>query len=162
MQRFEDHSHISVTDANKALPRRLGFRSNQEAVCRVFDLAAQHHAGVREGSPHQALSLRLTLSNIDPAFRQRLNLQLSTPLSITMPTAPCEMLSMTGSGRRGRRAADPPPAGADVEELLDPAYVALNPITWQEVEKTLKEVLRRNHEPAHGRPLRGLPTPPWL
>ena len=57
LQRFEDHSHISITDANKALPRRLGFRSNQEAVCRVFDLAAQHHAGVREGSPHQAYKL---------------------------------------------------------------------------------------------------------
>ena len=62
---------------------------------------AEHHAGVREGSPGAGLRLRLTLPNIDAAFRQRLNLQLSMP-----STAAAECPATAGAGKRARRAQD--------------------------------------------------------
>ena len=101
LQRCQEQSHINIKNANQILPRRLGFRSDQQAICRLFDIAAQHHAGVREGSPGAALRLRLTLPNIDSTFRQRLNLQLSRP-----STAAAECPPMAGAGKRARRAQE--------------------------------------------------------
>ena len=39
-------------------------------MCRLFDLAASHRAGIHEGVPNASLRLRLTLRNMDPAFRR--------------------------------------------------------------------------------------------
>eukprot|EP00435_Cladocopium_sp_Y103_P019103 s1574_g4.t1 len=103
LQRCQEQTHINVKNANQILPRRLGFRSDQQAICRLFDFAAQHHAGVRKRSPGAALRLRLTLPNIDAAFRQRLNLQLSMP-----STAAAEDAATAGAGKRGRRAQGAP------------------------------------------------------
>ena len=97
LQSYQVRRHISVTDANIVLPCRLGFRSGQQAFCRLFDLAAQHHTGVREGNPNAGLRLRLTLANVDVAFRQRLNLQLSSPSALR----PAEEPAMASAGKRG-------------------------------------------------------------
>lgn len=195
LQRCQEQSHISVTNVNTILPRRLKFRSDQEAICRLFDLATQYHAGVREGSPNAALRLRLTLPNIDPPFRQRLNLQLSVPCTAAgeePPMAgpgnrarraqdaepelpvPVEEASpcMTGAGKRGNRpAAEAPQAedAGDAEEeeevnkkerqkklekvtLLEPIYIPANPVTAAQVQTSVNEILRGQHEQVHGQP----------
>ena len=85
-------SKIEAISANVVLPRRLGFRSDQQALC-----AAQHHAGVREGNCNAGLRLRLTLANMDVAFRQHLNLQLSLPSTLRAAEEP----AMAGAGKRG-------------------------------------------------------------
>ena len=91
LQRYE---HITVTNVNQTLPRKLKFRSDHQAICLIFDLATQRMAGVREGAPQSNLQLRLTISQMQPEFRRHLNLHLSTPCrhGLTMP-------SMNGSGR---------------------------------------------------------------
>ena len=85
-------SKIEAISANVVLPRRLGFRSDQQALC-----AAQHHAGVREGNRNAGLRLRLTLANMDVAFRQHLNLQLPLPSALRAAEEP----AMAGAGKRG-------------------------------------------------------------
>lgn len=79
LQRFADAEHVTVTNANTALPSRLGFRSDQAALCRLFDLAAENQAGVTESAPHANLRLRLTLADMKPEFRRHLNLHLPAP-----------------------------------------------------------------------------------
>ena len=169
LQRFQDRSHISVTDANIVLPRRLGFRSDQQGICRLFDLAAQHHAGVREGNPNAGLRLRLTLANIDAAFRKHLNLQLSSPCAI----GPAEEPAMAGAGKRGCKQRQQRPnleavdeAGDDEEkpqeckkklekkELVTPVYVPAEPLTSKEVEDALNAALQAQHEHVHGQPFK--------
>ena len=170
LQRCQERTHISVTDANVVLPRRLGFRSDQQALCRLFDLAAQHHAGVREGSPNVGLRLRLTLANMDAAFRQHLNLQLSSPSTLRRAEEP----AMAGAGKRGcklgqhreRPEAAADGAGDDEEkpqegkrklekkELVTPVYVPAQPLTSKDVEDALNAALQGQHEKVHGQPFK--------
>ena len=65
LQRYEHTEYITGTNINQTLPR---FRFDQQALCRIFDLATQHMAGVRE-APQSNLRLRLTLSQMQPEFR---------------------------------------------------------------------------------------------
>ena len=104
LQRFADAEHITVTNANTTIPRKLGFRSDQAGICRLFDLATENQAGVREGAPHANLRLRLTLADMRPEFRRHLNLHLSIP---NRKTSPAESDAdrapfMIGAGKRGR------------------------------------------------------------
>ena len=82
--------YITVTMANRALPAE--FKSNQFAICRLFDLAQRHGAGQREGSPllpgqarggpgganRQALRLRLTLGSMSIQARNLFGVAATT------------------------------------------------------------------------------------
>ena len=177
LQRFQDQREITVTNCNQVLPRRLGFRSNQTGICRLFDLAASHHAGVRQGAPNANLRLQLTLHSADPSFRQRLNLQLPAPANGRI--AP----TMAGAGKRARKAPGPEPAAQDAEQrrprkrragrnldpepvpneaqpaqpakklekevLLEPMYILARPVTARAVEDALNAELQRQRVKVH-------------
>ena len=53
--------YVTTTHANTAIPARLGFRSNQVALQRFFDLA-QYRAGTRLGSAKGPATSRLELT----------------------------------------------------------------------------------------------------
>ena len=86
LQRYQDRDVITVTDVNATLTKRSGFRNNQAAICRLFDLAVQHGAGLRVGQPaapgagrggrgQDHLQLRLNLSGVSAASRAMFRLQ---------------------------------------------------------------------------------------
>ena len=82
VQRLGHKETVSMTDVNQTLPRRLGYRSNQPAVCKLFDFAQRLNVGVREGEPStqgRPLCLQLSVSSISPQVRQRLGLGADDP-----------------------------------------------------------------------------------
>ena len=188
LQRYEHAEYITVTNVNQTLPRKLKFPSHQQAICRIFDVATQHMAGVREGARQSNLRLRLTLSQMQPEFRRHLNLHLSTPCrhSLTVP-------SMNGSGKRGRmdsapplqpparrmrgkaapaepaQAQAPPPEILEEEEavpakkwersiLVDPIFVPVHPVTAKAAEDGLNCALTILPH-VHGQPFKIKATP---
>ena len=71
--------YVIITHANTAIPARLGFRSNQVALQRFFDLSQSYIAiiaGTRLGSAKGPATLRLnlTIGQMNSARRHHLNL----------------------------------------------------------------------------------------
>ena len=66
LQKCQEQTEITLTNANVTLPRRLGFRLNVAGVYRLFRLAESHGAGVLEGTSERP-RLRLTLATMPPA-----------------------------------------------------------------------------------------------
>ena len=91
LQRYHQSEIISVSDANRVLTARSGFRNNQVALCRLFDLAASLGCGQREGEPAHAqqrggsrrnpLQLRLSLAELPVQVRERLRLMPASTVS---------------------------------------------------------------------------------
>ena len=135
LQRCQHQEVITVTQVNSVLPSRFGFRSNQSAISRLFDLA------VKEGLPRLAsdarsrdarenqMKLRLTLTTMPAPSRNHLNLppcSVSDPVPTGLPHRnDAEAASMPppmsggchaatagdcyhGGGRQHRRANDVP------------------------------------------------------
>eukprot|EP00435_Cladocopium_sp_Y103_P022952 s1998_g5.t1 len=166
LRRFPDRDFINVTMVNEAVPRRFGFRSDQVAICRVFDLAAQYHAGVREGSPNASLRLRLTLSHIDASFRRRLNLPLATLPHGSDSSSVTANPFMMGAGKRplqGKRGEMRKPAAAEQPQpakakklqktkLLEPIYIPADPVTTLQVEHAVNAALQVHYDHVHGKP----------
>ena len=122
---------VTMTEVNHTLPPRLGYRSNQPAVCKLFHFVQRLHVCVREGEPNtQArLCLRLSVSFMSPTVRrQRLGLSL---LNVSFggssaadarpdqrhprPPSPCAACShslprMSGAGKRKLRELKRPSA----------------------------------------------------
>ena len=91
LQRFPCRKILTMTDLNKALPRRLGFRSKQPAVQSLLDLAQRLQIGVQEGEanrPGQVLRLKLTVAAMPASTRHRLGLPLSTLPEVPDSAAP--------------------------------------------------------------------------
>eukprot|EP00438_Fugacium_kawagutii_P000971 Skav224482 [mRNA] locus=scaffold1302:832519:833872:- [translate_table: standard] len=174
---------VTVTMVNESFPRGLGFRSDQVGIRQVFDLAAEHQAGVQEGSLNASVRLRLTLSQMDVGFRRRLNLRLSelprnnqrfsvaavagNPFLIGA-ASPSRLPPMAGAGKRAckepqevRQNADRRHAHKVAEEkklerkpLVDPVHVPANPLRAQAVEDATAAALQNQAERVHGKPFR--------
>ena len=79
IRKFKTKGKVTVKDANTTLTKKSGYRSNQQKLASLFDLAQEMGVGRREGEPGGGLVLHFTLATTTVEVRQRLGVSAECP-----------------------------------------------------------------------------------